>query len=92
MPNVTWKFSINGTSENPWRSLYSLRFNPLPQHGEAKLDRADLALQSLSEENMTPAEIRNRLAGIFTEHFIENVVARYQPNTIVECTVTCTWS
>jgi len=88
---ITWQFSINGTAENWAKESWGLHYNPLPQHGKAELDHADLALQSLAEENMTPDEIRKRLQHHFNREFVESVVAHYKPNELVHCEVTCRW-
>jgi len=91
VPQITWKFSINGTAENWAKEKWGLRYNPFPQHGQYELNQADLALQSLAEENMTRAQIRKRLQPCFNQEFIELVIARYKPNELVHCEVTCRW-
>ena len=91
MPKITWKFQINGTDRNPYEELYGLKFNPFPQHGEANLNQADLALQSLAESNMNPEEIRKRLKGIFTDAAIKTIVDHWKNGEIVNCEFTAEW-
>lgn len=91
MKKITWEFEINGSDHNPYEQ-FGVKQNPFPQHAEAELNRADLAIQSLGGIPVTgPEDIRKRLRGVFSEAFIESVVQRYKPGVIVHCKVTCQW-
>jgi len=78
---------LNGTSENPYHKM-GLTQNPFPQTAKYELDAHCLRLQSLGGDPIPNTDyIRERLAGGFSDEFIELCCRNFQPGKMVKFVV-----
>jgi hypothetical protein len=70
---------INGTSENPWRTL-GFKQNPFPQLAAAQWMIGETALNSLAGEPVKDADdIRTRLTGKVSDELIDLCIEQFEP-------------
>jgi hypothetical protein len=77
------KVQLNGTDENPFKTLYGLKQNPFPQIGEYKYRGLDNLLNNLAAEPIRDTDhLRERMKGA-SQEFIDGCCERFQKGKIV---------